>query len=149
MKISLRGEIISKWHYKKVSIHHDWLRQPLRKTPFSTSIFVRFVVDWKIFFAHFGGPLLPRIWTNHDRWFVWCVIDVIFWFWVQFFTDRAFQAMESWCQCLKRTYSFPSCDLAHVARCNRLWSRLWIPDVSLSVRVSIPHDCWLLDFFPK
>jgi hypothetical protein len=41
---------------------------------------------------------------------------------------------------------FHSRDLAHVARCNILWSRPWVPDVSLSVRLSVPHDCWLLDF---
>jgi hypothetical protein len=41
---------------------------------------------------------------------------------------------------------FRSHDLAHVARCNSLWSGPWVPEVSISVRLSVPHHCWLLAF---
>jgi hypothetical protein len=36
---------------------------------------------------------------------------------------------------------FPSRHLAHVARCSRLWSGSFVPDLSLSVQLSIPHTC--------
>jgi hypothetical protein len=39
---------------------------------------------------------------------------------------------------------FHSRNLAHVARCNSIWSRPWVLEVSLYVRLSVPHDCWLL-----
>jgi hypothetical protein len=106
--------------------------------PPSTTILVGFVVDCKTVFSRFRGPLMLQIRANCGRWS--SGVDVDFGLWPTFAGCGAVMLVSL------ADLFFCSRDLAHVARCNSIWSGPWVPDVSLSVPLSVPHNCWLLAF---
>jgi hypothetical protein len=106
--------------------------------------------------------LLLRFWSVS-----WYINKLFFWFWGPLYCHKLGQIMvdgrpvcgrcrffdfASECDLFRlwaRDVSvstrlfFHSHDPVHVARCSCLWSGPWVPDVSLSVWLSVPHDCWL------
>jgi hypothetical protein len=130
---------------RKVSIYHDWHFWSLLKTPPSTMILGGFVVDWKtiliseVLYCHRLGKIMADGCLEHGR----CRF---FNFASNFGLWPTFSGCGAVMSVSLADLFFCPCDLAHVARCNSLWSGPWVPNVSLSVRLSVPHHCWLLAF---
>jgi hypothetical protein len=114
--------------------------------PPSTMILVGFMVDWKTFFlvsdalyCHGLGQIMVDGPPARGRcWFFDFAFD--FGLWPTFSGCRAVMSVYL------ADLFFHSRYLAHIAWYNSLWSGPWVPDVSLSVRLTVPHDCWLLVF---